>query len=92
MAVQESTESAAMLSSSSREGAQGTTIYTYDYKVRHAPVISHLCRSLCDTSTKMILDCIEAFFPLQLSHTCCACADRHYEREETHSVYSGHKE
>ncbi len=31
--AQESTESAAMLSSSSREGAQGTTIYTYDYKV-----------------------------------------------------------
>ena len=41
MAVQESTESAAMLSTSSREGAQGTTIYTYDYKVCHDSLVLH---------------------------------------------------
>ncbi len=41
-AVQESTESAAMLSSSSREGAQGTVIYTYDYKVVPPPLIPHV--------------------------------------------------
>ena len=42
VAVQESTESAAMLSSSSREGAQGTVIYTYDYKVVPPPLIPHV--------------------------------------------------
>lgn len=39
--AQESTESAAMLSTSSREGAQGTPIYTYDYKVSSGQTCQH---------------------------------------------------
>ena len=39
--AQESTESAAMLSTSSREGARGTPIYTYDYKVPSGQTCQH---------------------------------------------------
>ena len=54
--AQESTESAAMLSTSSREGAQGTPIYTYDYKVPSGQTCQH-ARSVI--SRKQAASCLK---------------------------------
>ena len=75
--AQESTESAAMLSTASREGAQGTPIYTYDYKVppgqtcQHKRAVNsrkqahHVLKYIVKPTQKLLLPCRPAEAPVE---------------------------
>ena len=72
-----------MLSSSSREGAQGTTIYTYDYKVCRILLAFHMWMITLPSLFGLAIELASE----QRPHIFSANADRHHEREETHSVH-----